>query len=116
MPKFGRWISRDPIGERGGLNLFNYVSSKPIAFRDPYGLLSDLVLITAWASRAARTAPLPHHTVYYYFPTQIKFLLNLLHLRTLTAIRLIGVKSARASEKPKANRLLLWTTCAFLPN
>ncbi len=36
--KFGRWINRDPIKERGGLNLFTYVFNKPIRFSDPSGL------------------------------------------------------------------------------
>lgn len=34
----GRWISRDPIEEQGGLNLYAYVVNNPIAFADPLGL------------------------------------------------------------------------------
>ncbi len=34
---FGRFISRDPIHEKGGLNLFAYVNNKPIQFTDPSG-------------------------------------------------------------------------------
>jgi len=33
----GRWLSRDPIEERGGLNLYGYVSNSPINFIDPDG-------------------------------------------------------------------------------
>ena len=32
------WLSRDPIGEAGGLNLYGYVGNNPINFRDPLGL------------------------------------------------------------------------------
>jgi RHS repeat-associated protein len=35
----GRWLNRDPIGERGGLNLYGYVANSPIGLYDPQGLL-----------------------------------------------------------------------------
>ena len=34
----GRWISRDPIEENGGANLYGYVSNNPISLWDPFGL------------------------------------------------------------------------------
>ncbi|MEW6738236.1 MAG: RHS repeat-associated core domain-containing protein, partial [Acidobacteriota bacterium] len=34
----GRWISRDPMEEIDGLNLYSYVSNKPINKKDPFGL------------------------------------------------------------------------------
>jgi RHS repeat-associated protein len=37
----GRWISRDPIEEGGGLNLYNYVQNNPINAVDPLGLISS---------------------------------------------------------------------------
>lgn len=36
-PSFGRWISRDPAGERGGVNLYVYDKENPVAFVDPTG-------------------------------------------------------------------------------
>jgi hypothetical protein len=33
----GCWLSRDPMGEAGGLNLYGYVGNNPISFIDPLG-------------------------------------------------------------------------------
>jgi len=38
-PRLHRFISEDPIGVSGGLNLFAYVSDSPTNFTDPLGLL-----------------------------------------------------------------------------
>jgi RHS repeat-associated protein len=35
---FGRWISRDPIEENGGVNLYAYINNNTINANDPYGL------------------------------------------------------------------------------
>jgi RHS repeat-associated protein len=37
-PELGRWISRDPIGERGGANLYAYVANSAIDRIDGHGL------------------------------------------------------------------------------
>lgn len=34
----GRWLSRDPIGERAGTNLYEYVNNDPVRWTDPLGL------------------------------------------------------------------------------
>ena len=37
-PVTGRWLSRDPIGEDGGINLYGYVFNDPIGLVDQLGL------------------------------------------------------------------------------
>lgn len=37
-PKVGRFVTKDPIGFAGGINVFSYASSNPVNFMDPEGL------------------------------------------------------------------------------
>lgn len=52
-PQVGRFLSRDPIGYAGGLNLFGYCSGNPIASVDPLGLWEDDELGHGDSARAA---------------------------------------------------------------
>ena len=40
-PGLGRWLSRDPIGEPGGINLYVFADNSPVARRDAIGLATD---------------------------------------------------------------------------
>ena len=53
--QYGRWISRDPIFEAGGVNLYAYVGGNPVSYIDPIGELGFLpaawwVAQTAWSA------------------------------------------------------------------
>jgi RHS repeat-associated protein len=39
-PVTGRWLSPDPIGEAGGINLYGYVGNNPINWVDPDGRIA----------------------------------------------------------------------------
>jgi uncharacterized protein RhaS with RHS repeats len=49
----GRWLSEDPIGEEGGLNLYGYVLNDPTGLFDELGLQS-VDSVTANSATAAR--------------------------------------------------------------
>jgi RHS repeat-associated protein len=51
-PTLGRWISRDPLNEQGGINLYRYVSNRPVDLFDPCGLWPELGGID-WGSSEA---------------------------------------------------------------
>ncbi len=38
-PDLGRWINRDPIEERGGVNLYGFINNQPLASLDSLGLV-----------------------------------------------------------------------------
>ena len=45
-PQIARWISRDPIDEAGGTNLYAYVENRPITETDPFGLSGEKCCLT----------------------------------------------------------------------
>ncbi len=45
LPTLGRWLTRDPIGYQGGINLYAYVQSSPVGKADASGLASPPQLV-----------------------------------------------------------------------
>ena len=46
----GKWITRDPIGERGGINLYEFVGNNPVNWFDPLGLMGFSIGLEGAAS------------------------------------------------------------------
>ncbi|TWT45266.1 tRNA3(Ser)-specific nuclease WapA precursor [Phycisphaerae bacterium RAS1] len=56
-PRLGRWISRDPIGEAGGVNLFAYVENECVTQVDALGLF--ILLSGCRAKEDTPAGPMP---------------------------------------------------------
>jgi RHS repeat-associated protein len=63
-PRGKRFVSKDPIGLQGGVNLYTYVGNDPVSLRDPYGLEppADAPLAPPPASSPAPLTPRPRQT------------------------------------------------------
>lgn len=57
-PKFGRFISEDPIRFAGGMNFYAYVGNNPVTHSDPFGLAEPgtLTIGSLWAWGATSAA------------------------------------------------------------
>ena len=47
-PEIGTWVSRDPIGERGGVNLYVGISNDSVNHNDPLGLMTGNISVTVF--------------------------------------------------------------------
>lgn len=59
-PETGRWLNRDPIEERGGINLYGMVSNDPINKIDPFGLSEITISVsrTTYPTQESTGVPL----------------------------------------------------------
>lgn len=55
-PNVQRWMSRDPIGEAGGLNLYGFVMNNPVSYIDTDGRLVESASVSGVATCVAKVA------------------------------------------------------------
>ena len=58
-PSTGRWPSRDPIGNKGGLNLYGFLGNDSIDYLDELGLMTKAAVDAAFAQYTAQNAGKP---------------------------------------------------------
>jgi RHS repeat-associated protein len=56
-PSTGRWLSRDPILEKGGLNLYVFNNNQPISKYDLLGLLTKTIRDGMWSQANVSSTP-----------------------------------------------------------
>jgi len=60
-PHMGRWLTRDPLGELGGLNLYGFAENNPVNRIDPFGLSGS------WTGSLPGYFPVVQQTAEYYW-------------------------------------------------
>ena len=61
----GRWLNRDPVGETGGVNLYEYVLGNPLSWSDPSGLTASCPAKLSQVSKTTCDANAPQGWVPY---------------------------------------------------
>ncbi len=60
VPMEGRFASKDPIGFKGGINLYSYVLNNPLRYKDPYGqdvYVQNTTAVGGWHRRIVVDTP-----------------------------------------------------------
>jgi RHS repeat-associated protein len=65
-PELGRWLSRDAIGARGGVNIYHFVFNNPICWIDYHGLWAAGIEGREGAPDSRGHSDFPGHDVFNY--------------------------------------------------
>jgi RHS repeat-associated protein len=80
-PSLGRWINRDPIEEKGGMNLYGFVGNDGVNWVDLFGLSGsdylacrdEMVLTGYWPTSDGDHIPVDDNTRYFPYPEEYAF-------------------------------------------
>jgi RHS repeat-associated protein len=62
-PETGRWLSKDPIGISGGLNLYVFCGNNPVNLTDPFGLYDQMNRELGGSGARSPNNPITHSFV-----------------------------------------------------
>ncbi|MFO7820982.1 MAG: RHS repeat-associated core domain-containing protein [Lentisphaeria bacterium] len=93
-PELGRWVSRDPIGEQGGFNVYAHTKNVPLNKIDPHG---ELGLWTGFMiGTAVYIAAEQAYLIFQEKATHTAQRISLKHLARMYAAN--GKKQARSKQ------------------
>ncbi len=104
----GRWITRDPIGEAGGINLYGFVQNDPVNAVDPEGLFVLPIMLTPGAALSLGQNSECHVDIPCLSNCLSKYP-GLAEVLMLTPLSLLNLKSPSqiANKRPNAS---YWTS------
>jgi RHS repeat-associated protein len=106
-PVTGRWLSRDPIGEQGGICLYVFCGNNAVSKFDILGLLYDGLVIAVFIGDSWLSGDSENQGVGYHFQEGDKQLLKDVRIKIIKdvtgALGRLNIKTIKESYVPRVN-------------